>query len=43
MKYTFDNIFGKQNNNEDIYIKTCKPLIEKCLEDGYNGTIFAYG
>ncbi|XP_067613162.1 kinesin-like protein KIF3A [Eurosta solidaginis] len=40
--YYFDNVFGSDSNQLDLYVDTARPIVEKVLE-GYNGTIFAYG
>ncbi|KAI5952295.1 KIP2 [Candida jiufengensis] len=45
--FVFDNVFPANdinfNNNYQVYIRTCKPIIEKFLNEGFNGTVFAYG
>mgnify|MGYP000235902248 CR=1 FL=1 len=44
--FVFDNVFENdtyQNNNYQVYLKACKPIVEKFLDEGYNGTVFAYG
>ncbi len=40
--FSFDFIFEKEATQEEIYLNTCKILLEEVLE-GYNATIFAYG
>lgn len=40
--YFFDNVFGDDSNQIDLYVDTARPIVEKVLE-GYNGTILAYG
>jgi len=40
--FTFDFIFDKEANQEEIYLNTSKLLLEEVLE-GFNATIFAYG
>ncbi|XP_067948401.1 kinesin-like protein KIF3A [Watersipora subatra] len=40
--YTFDNVFGPDSKQVDIYNEIARPLVDSVLE-GYNGTIFAYG
>ncbi|XP_058821920.1 kinesin-like protein KIF3A [Topomyia yanbarensis] len=40
--YFFDNIFGEESTQIDLYIDTARPIVDKVLE-GYNGTILAYG
>ncbi|CAO1416182.1 unnamed protein product [Diamesa serratosioi] len=40
--YFFDNIFGEDATQIDLYVDTAKPIVDKVLE-GYNGTILAYG
>lgn len=44
--FVFDNVFENDtnlNNNYQVYLKACKPIVEKFLDEGYNGTVFAYG
>ncbi|CAK9439628.1 uncharacterized protein LODBEIA_P37280 [Lodderomyces beijingensis] len=45
--FAFDHVFPAQdlavNNNHQVYLKTCKPIVERFLDEGYNGTVFAYG
>lgn len=38
----FDLAFGEHTTNEQIFMKTVKPLIEH-FSNGYNSTVFAYG
>lgn len=40
--YTFDNVFNGTTAQNEIYIRSVRPLVDACL-DGYNATIFAYG
>jgi kinesin family member 21 len=40
--YTFDNVFSGTTAQNEIYIRSVRPLVDACLE-GYNATIFAYG
>uniref|UniRef100_U5EUZ6 Kinesin-like protein n=1 Tax=Corethrella appendiculata TaxID=1370023 RepID=U5EUZ6_9DIPT len=40
--YYFDNVFGEDSTQIDLYIDTARPIVDKVLE-GYNGTILAYG
>ena len=40
--FTFDTIFDKISNQEDIFNTVGIPSI-KCILEGYNSTIFAYG
>lgn len=40
--FTFDNAFGPDCLQIDVYNKTARPIVEAVL-NGYNGTIFAYG
>ncbi|XP_062564211.1 kinesin-like protein KIF3A [Armigeres subalbatus] len=40
--YYFDNVFGEESTQIDLYIDTARPIVDKVLE-GYNGTILAYG
>ena len=41
----FDNVFpmDRQLSNIQVYNKSCYNVVNKFLEEGYNGTIFAYG
>lgn len=43
--YSFDNVFPPETSltNREVYNKSCSPIVNKFLEEGYNGTIFAYG
>lgn len=41
-EYEFNNVFGPESEQKDIYDSVCKPLIGNVLK-GYNGTIFVYG
>ncbi|KAG5419237.1 KIP2 [Candida metapsilosis] len=44
--FVFDNVFENDvysNTNYQVYLKVCKPIVEKFLDEGYNGTVFAYG
>ncbi|XP_065091012.1 kinesin-like protein KIF3A [Ochlerotatus camptorhynchus] len=40
--YYFDNVFGEESTQIDLYVDTARPIVDKVLE-GYNGTILAYG
>ncbi|XP_037906413.1 kinesin-like protein KIF3A [Hermetia illucens] len=40
--YYFDNVFGEDSSQIDLYVDTARPIVDKVLE-GYNGTILAYG
>ncbi|XP_038116049.1 kinesin-like protein KIF3A [Culex quinquefasciatus] len=40
--YFFDNVFGEESTQIDLYVDTARPIVDKVLE-GYNGTILAYG
>ena len=40
--YTFDNVYGMDSKQKDIYDETAAPIVDGVLQ-GYNGTIFAYG
>ncbi|XP_030749097.1 kinesin-like protein Nod isoform X2 [Sitophilus oryzae] len=40
--YHFDNIFSDEIDQEEIYDKTVKPLVDH-VKKGYNCTVFAYG
>ena len=41
--YTFDSTFGSEAQQEEVYEKSTKWLINGVVEKGYNGTVFAYG
>ncbi|CAM9590810.1 unnamed protein product, partial [Ectocarpus sp. 8 AP-2014] len=38
----FDNVFGADSTQEQVYRSTALPLVRRCLE-GFNATILAYG
>jgi len=40
--FAFDNIFGEQSTQQQIYESTAKPIVDSVF-DGYNGTILTYG
>lgn len=40
--YTFNNVFMPEENQEEVYVNSVKPIIGKLFE-GYNVTILAYG
>ncbi|GIY30586.1 kinesin-like protein KIN-7K, chloroplastic [Caerostris extrusa] len=40
--FTFDRVFGNQEENETIYTEFCSDIVKSVI-DGFNGTIFAYG
>lgn len=40
--YTFNNVFMPEENQENVYENSVKPIIGKLFE-GYNVTILAYG
>ncbi len=40
--FTFDHSYSQNSRQEDIYRKSCYPIIKSLLE-GFNCTIFAYG
>ena len=44
-RFVFDNVFpmDRQLSNIQVYNKSCYNVVNKFLEEGYNGTIFAYG
>ena len=44
-RFVFDNVFPMdfQLSNFQVYNKSCLSIVNKFLEEGYNGTIFAYG
>ena len=41
-KFTFDQVFGAQTLQNQIYQERVAPLVANCLE-GYNATVLAYG
>ena len=41
-QYLFDVAFGADSTQEEVYLKTTKPLVDSVLQ-GYNATVFAYG
>lgn len=40
--YEFDNVFGPNQNNSQVYESSAKRLVRRVME-GYHGTVFAYG
>lgn len=45
VSYSFDNVFPPESalTNREVYYKSCSPIVNKFLNEGFNGTIFAYG
>lgn len=43
--FVFDNVFpvDTSTTNYAVYQKSCSPIVDKFLNEGYNGTVFAYG
>lgn len=41
-RFMFDEVFSEEANNEQIYQRTCRPLVDFCFEKG-KATCFAYG
>tara|TARA_B110000208_G_C11605849_1_gene371799 strand:+ start:119 stop:706 length:588 start_codon:yes stop_codon:yes gene_type:complete len=41
-QFTFDACYGKRSTQEDLYTRSCAPIVDAVLE-GFNGTVFAYG
>ncbi|ODO08830.1 kinesin [Cryptococcus wingfieldii CBS 7118] len=41
-KYVFDQVFGMEASQEEVFAKTAKSLLPGVV-DGYNATVFAYG
>lgn len=41
-RFMFDEVFNETNTNEDVYIRTAKPLVQHVFNKG-NATCFAYG
>lgn len=40
--FTFDEVFDTTSTNEDVYKKTCQPLVDYIFKGG-KATCFAYG
>ncbi|XP_059094614.1 kinesin-like protein KIF3A [Tigriopus californicus] len=40
--FAFDNVFGPDSTQLDVYNRVARPIVENVIQ-GYNGTIFAYG
>lgn len=41
-EYIFDEVFGPESTQNEVYDRTTKPFIPKAI-DGFNVTVFAYG
>lgn len=41
-EFYFDSVFGPESDNERVYMKSCRRLVESAFE-GYNCTVFLYG
>jgi kinesin family protein 2/24 len=41
-KFIFDEVFGQEATNRDVYVRTCQPLVNFALNKG-KATCFAYG
>eukprot|EP01064_Diplonema_japonicum_P022819 TRINITY_DN3300_c9_g1_i1.p1 TRINITY_DN3300_c9_g1~~TRINITY_DN3300_c9_g1_i1.p1 ORF type:complete len:738 (+),score=186.51 TRINITY_DN3300_c9_g1_i1:66-2216(+) len=41
-RFTFDRVFNEHTEQEEIYNRVGKPVVESVLK-GYNGTVLAYG
>ncbi|KAG2734343.1 hypothetical protein G9P44_002349 [Scheffersomyces stipitis] len=43
--FTFDNVFSPDTalTNREVYTRSCSNIISQFLNQGYNGTVFAYG
>ena len=41
--FTFDNVFGEDSTNENIYLETVRPMIEAAFKHNAKVTCFAYG
>ncbi|KAG7662273.1 KIP2 [[Candida] subhashii] len=43
--FPFDNVFdaNEELTNKHVYDRCCYGVVEKVLNEGYNGTVFAYG
>lgn len=41
-EFCFDSVFGPESNNERVYMRSCRRLVESAFE-GYNCTVFLYG
>ncbi len=38
--FTFDNVFGQDSIQADVFNVIARPIVDSCLQ-GFNGTIFA--
>ncbi|CAI5758726.1 unnamed protein product [Candida verbasci] len=44
IQFQFDNIFKTQGgSNFSVYQSCCSPIVDQFLNQGFNGTVFAYG
>lgn len=41
-EFYFDSVFGPQSDNDRVYMRSCRRLVESAFE-GYNCTVFLYG
>lgn len=43
--FKFDNVFPPETSltNQEVYQRSCSPLVNSFLSEGYNATVFAYG
>lgn len=41
--FTFDNVFGEEINNDEIYLQAVRPMIEAAFRQKAKVTCFAYG
>lgn len=43
--FSFDNVFplDLRLSNQEVYNRACSHIVQSFLNDGYNGTVFAYG
>ncbi|KAG0143567.1 hypothetical protein CROQUDRAFT_48663, partial [Cronartium quercuum f. sp. fusiforme G11] len=41
--FTLDKIYGPKTETKDLYNGTIQSVIQTCVREGYNATVFAYG
>ncbi len=42
-RYEFDDVFGEEASQVDVYKKVVEPILRSCVSCGWNGSIIAYG
>ncbi|OAV89628.1 hypothetical protein PTTG_05251 [Puccinia triticina 1-1 BBBD Race 1] len=42
-EFKLDQIFDPYSNTGDLYRSSVHSIVESCIKDGYNATVFAYG